>query len=104
MLVRMRGDRFGGKRTNWLLIKHRDADSQDRAMAMQCSKRNAQSHRAARCSRLPTGKGKRPKPFMLATATPRKGGCSLDRTQPAVEPPTARRRRKVAATGACRSR
>src|SRR3981189_3036837 len=25
VLVRMRGDRFGGKRTNWLLIKHRDA-------------------------------------------------------------------------------
>src|SRR5260370_17353887 len=24
VLVRMRGDRFGGKRTNWLLIKHRD--------------------------------------------------------------------------------
>src|ERR1700678_1752975 len=26
VLVRMRGDKFGGKRTNWLLIKHRDAD------------------------------------------------------------------------------
>src|SRR6188768_356547 len=25
VLVRMKGDRFGGKRTNWLLIKHRDA-------------------------------------------------------------------------------
>src|ERR1700733_1181981 len=25
VLVRMRGDRFGGKRTNWLLIKHNDA-------------------------------------------------------------------------------
>src|SRR5207248_2341144 len=24
VLVRMKGDRFGGKRTNWLLIKHRD--------------------------------------------------------------------------------
>src|SRR5580692_3007669 len=27
VLVRMRGDRFGGKRTNWLLIKHRDTDA-----------------------------------------------------------------------------
>ncbi|HEY1312877.1 MAG TPA: DNA polymerase ligase N-terminal domain-containing protein, partial [Steroidobacteraceae bacterium] len=25
VLVRMRADRYGGKRTNWLLIKHRDA-------------------------------------------------------------------------------
>src|SRR5579862_3991081 len=24
VLVRMRGDKYGGKRTNWLLIKHRD--------------------------------------------------------------------------------
>src|SRR5580658_10154384 len=29
VLVRMRGDKFGGKRTNWPLIKHRDADSTD---------------------------------------------------------------------------
>src|SRR5882762_8720686 len=27
VLVRMRGDRYGGKRTNWLLIKHRDASA-----------------------------------------------------------------------------
>ena len=27
VLVRMRGKRYGGKRTNWLLIKHRDADA-----------------------------------------------------------------------------
>src|SRR5450631_590001 len=27
VLVRMRGDKFGGKRTNWLLIKHHDASS-----------------------------------------------------------------------------
>ena len=30
VLVRMRGDRYGGKRTNWLLIKHRDASSKAR--------------------------------------------------------------------------
>jgi bifunctional non-homologous end joining protein LigD len=27
VLVRMRGDRYGSKRTNWLLIKHRDASA-----------------------------------------------------------------------------
>ena len=30
VLVRMKGDRFGGKRTNWLLIKHRDEYSKER--------------------------------------------------------------------------
>src|SRR4051812_21426892 len=29
VLVRMKGDRFGGKRTNWLLIKHHDAYSHE---------------------------------------------------------------------------
>ena len=29
VLVRMKGDRFGGKRTNWLLIKHRDEWAKD---------------------------------------------------------------------------
>jgi bifunctional non-homologous end joining protein LigD len=69
VLVRMRGDRFGGKRTNWLLIKHRDAESisasgdavlgEDLSVA---SRRTMQQ--------IADGKGKRPKPFMLATTTP----------------------------------
>ena len=29
VLVRMKGDKFGGKRTNWLLIKHRDKFARD---------------------------------------------------------------------------
>jgi len=29
VLVRMKNDRMGGKRTNWLLIKHRDDDARD---------------------------------------------------------------------------
>src|SRR5690606_29318499 len=31
VLVRMKGDRYGGKRTNWLLIKHRDEHARDSA-------------------------------------------------------------------------
>jgi bifunctional non-homologous end joining protein LigD len=66
VLVRMRGDRYGGKRTNWLLIKHRDAAAipggaeelleQDRSVA---SGRTLQQ--------IAEGIGKRPKPFMLST-------------------------------------
>src|SRR6188472_1539035 len=29
VLVRMRGDRYGGKRNNWLLIKHRDSAARE---------------------------------------------------------------------------
>ena len=35
VLVRMRHDRNGGKRTNWLLIKHRDASASP-AEAIRC--------------------------------------------------------------------
>ena len=63
--------RFGGKRINWLLVCHRDADantadgdsllSEDRSVA---SGRTMQQ--------IAAGKGRRPKPFMLATSTPGK--------------------------------
>ena len=33
VLVRMSGDRYGGKRTNWLLIKHRDKWARTKAQA-----------------------------------------------------------------------
>ena len=66
VLVRMRHDRTSGKRTNWLLIKHRDdaADpahpdrllSQDRSVASERS-----------MAQIAAGRGKGPKPFMLAT-------------------------------------
>jgi len=71
VLVRMRGDRFGGKRTNWLLIKHRDAESKtDSGEAVLDEDRSVASGRTMQ--QIADGKGKRPKPFMLATTTPAK--------------------------------
>ncbi len=71
VLVRMRGDRFGGKRTNWLLIKHRDAESNtDGGEAVLEEDRSVASGRTMQ--QIADGKGKRPKPFMLATTTPAK--------------------------------
>jgi bifunctional non-homologous end joining protein LigD len=71
VLVRMRGDRFGGKRTNWLLIKHRDAESNtDGGDAVLDEDRSVASGRTMQ--QIAEGKGKRPKPFMLATTTPAK--------------------------------
>jgi bifunctional non-homologous end joining protein LigD len=71
VLVRMRGDKFGGKRTNWLLIKHRDADSTDASGDSVLSEdRSVASGRTMQ--QIAEGKGRRPKPFMLATTTPGK--------------------------------
>jgi bifunctional non-homologous end joining protein LigD len=67
VLVRMRGDRFGGKRTNWLLIKHRDeyATDADAMQAIMDEDRSVASGRAM--SEIAAGKGRAPKPFMLDT-------------------------------------
>jgi bifunctional non-homologous end joining protein LigD len=68
VLVRMRGDRFGGKRTNWLLIKHRDAESNTDGGEAGLEDLSVASGRTMQ--QIADGKGKRPKPFMLATTTP----------------------------------
>jgi bifunctional non-homologous end joining protein LigD len=65
VLVRMRHDRNGGKRTNWLLIKHRDEYARDdKGDIILDEDRSVASGRAM--SEIATGKGKAPKPFMLA--------------------------------------
>jgi bifunctional non-homologous end joining protein LigD len=68
VLVRMRGDRFGGKRTNWLLIKHRDAGAKPGdADALLSEDRSVASGRSM--EQIAAGVGRRPKPFMLASTT-----------------------------------
>jgi bifunctional non-homologous end joining protein LigD len=66
VLVRMRGDRFGGKRTNWLLIKHRDASARPgEGDAELAEDRSVASGRPM--EQIAAGKGRGPRPFMLAT-------------------------------------
>jgi bifunctional non-homologous end joining protein LigD len=65
VLVRMRHDRNGGKRTNWLLIKHRDDYSrEDKGDIILDEDKSVASGRAMK--EIAAGKGKAPKPFMLA--------------------------------------
>ncbi|MEP7247077.1 MAG: DNA polymerase ligase N-terminal domain-containing protein, partial [Gammaproteobacteria bacterium] len=63
VLVRMRNDRTGGKRTNWLLIKHRDEYATpgdgDSAIAQDLSAASGRTMEA-----IAAGKGAAPKPFM----------------------------------------
>jgi bifunctional non-homologous end joining protein LigD len=63
VLVRMRSDRDGGKRTNWLLIKHRDEFAREgEANNILDEDRSVASGRSMQ--QIAQGKGKAPKPFM----------------------------------------
>uniref|UniRef100_Q07K81 DNA ligase (ATP) n=1 Tax=Rhodopseudomonas palustris (strain BisA53) TaxID=316055 RepID=Q07K81_RHOP5 len=64
VLVRMKHDRSGGKRTNWLLIKHRDEFAREGdADGILDEDRSVASGRAM--AEIAAGKGRAPKPFML---------------------------------------
>jgi len=73
VLVRMKNDRYGGngKRTNWLLIKHRDefarAGDHDEILAEDRSVASGRPMAA-----IQAGKGRAPQPFMLAKTAARK--------------------------------
>ena len=65
VLVRMRRDRDGGGRTNWLLIKHRDEFAREGAANdILDEDRSVASGRSM--ADIAAGKGRAPKPFMLA--------------------------------------
>lgn len=64
VLVRMKHDRNGGKRTNWLLIKHRDDDAVDGGgEAILDKDTSVASGRSMKA--IADGKGRAPKPFMI---------------------------------------
>jgi len=64
VLVRMRKDRDGGKRNNWLLIKHRDGSERiGDEDSILLADRSVASGRGM--AEIAAGKGKKPKPFML---------------------------------------
>ncbi|MCD6073816.1 MAG: ATP-dependent ligase LigD polymerase module / ATP-dependent ligase LigD phosphoesterase [Rhodospirillales bacterium] len=64
VLVRMKHDRSGGKRTNWLLIKHRDDYAKPGSGEDVLEKdRSVASGRTL--EQIAKGKGKAPEPFMM---------------------------------------
>src|SRR5438270_532646 len=62
VLVRMRGDRFGGKRTNWLLIKHRDEFAHEGDQEKLLQDKSVASGRSLK--EIALGTGRAPTPFM----------------------------------------
>lgn len=73
VLVRMKHDRANGKRTNWLLIKHRDKYAREGdGDAVQAEDRSVASGRTM--AAITAGKGRGPRPFMLEDGAP--GGAA----------------------------
>ncbi len=68
VLVRMRNDRDGGKRTNWLLIKHHDEFSVEENGAAILEENLTSVASGRTMDAIASGKGRRPKPFMLSAA------------------------------------
>jgi bifunctional non-homologous end joining protein LigD len=67
VLVRMRHDRNGGNRTNWLLIKHRDEFAKEgKGNQILDADESVASGRSMK--QIAEGKGNAPKPFMTAKA------------------------------------
>jgi bifunctional non-homologous end joining protein LigD len=65
VLVRMAHDRDRGKRTNWLLIKHRDDYAVEENGAVVLEQNNTSVASGRTMEAIASGKGRKPKPFML---------------------------------------
>jgi len=68
VLVRMKNDRTGGKRTNWLLIKHRDEYARE-GKKNDILDEDASAASGRTMEQIAEGKGNAPKPFMLKAST-----------------------------------
>jgi bifunctional non-homologous end joining protein LigD len=68
VLVRMKRDRSGAKRTNWLLIKHRDSEARDEAGADVLLEEDRSVASGLSMAMLSAGKSRRAKPFMAPPA------------------------------------
>ena len=65
VLVRMANDRNGSKRTNWLLIKHRDEFAVETNGAAVLDENDTSVASGRTMEAISAGKGRKPKPFML---------------------------------------
>jgi bifunctional non-homologous end joining protein LigD len=80
VLVRMKHDRNGGKRTNWLLIKHRDEFVKEgKANTILDDDKSVASGRSM--SAIAAGKGNAPKPFMIARTAKIKANAIWDSSE-----------------------
>jgi bifunctional non-homologous end joining protein LigD len=73
----MKHDRNGGKRTNWLLIKHRDEFARDANSDAAMIDEDASVASASQMSDIAAGKGRAPQAFHARFAQARARRCDL---------------------------
>ncbi|MDQ8729309.1 DNA ligase D [Bradyrhizobium sp. LHD-71] len=102
VLVRLRHDRSGGKRTNWLLIKHRDeAAREGKANDILEEDRSVASGRSM--DEIAAGKGRRPRPFVLKGKGKVSASASWDSSSGLVAQSRGAARRQTVKRGATRA-
>jgi bifunctional non-homologous end joining protein LigD len=84
VLVRMRHDRTNSKRTNWLLIKHRD-EAADPAGAAELLEEDRSVASGRAMAAIAAGKGKAPAPFMARSARPARPDAQWDSSRGAAK-------------------
>lgn len=106
VIVRMKGDRYGGKRTNWLLIKHRDKFALDAAAAQAVMEDDRSVASGRSMAAIAAGTGRSPKAFMLERAGKADAVWHSNRSDEAVKPParTVARKASIATTSTARKR
>ena len=86
VLVRIKNDRWGGKRTNWLLIKHKDDHAKpgegEAAISLETSVASGRTMDA-----IAAGEGKAPTPFMTKSAPKRRQPAASAAGLPDFLPP-----------------
>jgi len=87
VLVRMKRDKTGGKRENWLLIKHRDEAAVEGDDLLKTADTSVASGRAMDAIAAGTGKG--PKPFMRGKAKAAAPADDVWESRPKGEPAKA---------------
>ncbi len=103
VIVRMKGDRYGGKRTNWLLIKHRDEFAGDAAAVTAMMSEDASVASGRAMARIASGKGRGPKPFMLDTKRVAKADAVWNSNRADASRPVGKPARAPAAKRAARA-
>jgi bifunctional non-homologous end joining protein LigD len=97
VLIRMRRDRDGGKRTNWLLIKHRDEFVRDADATQQLLDEDASVASGRPMKDIEAGKGRGPKPFMLDTRKLARADATWSSKEQEQQPAIAAAPKKAAA-------
>ena len=88
VLVRMKHDRTGGKRVNWLLIKHKDLQARE-GLGEALLEDDASIASARSMDDIAAGRGRKPSPFMTKPVPTAKVPVVKSKTNPQPEKPPA---------------